>query len=449
MFSAILAIAVLVEPGSSSDPAGLVEQLGSTRYALRVSAEGELARLGRSALPALRAARDSKDAEIRTRAISLVSRIEQDLLLQATPIGLDFRDVPLAEAIESIGRQAGPGLSLAPDERPTLAGRRITLRSHAPLPFWEAIDSLCSAGDLHPSTGDRADRGGVDGLLVLLDGPRVVPGLVSDDRAFRVVLSSVHYQSEIQLAPSVRGSQPDASGDGVRPVDRATREFYLQLALTAEPRLAIARDGPVRVISAVDDQGRSLSSPADPGTFRQSSGYFGLNPSSLLRLRVDLSYPEPPSHRIKVLRGVIPVIVAARKSDPLVVPLAGSRGKLFRDDEVALTLIDHRAASNDQPSTIQVAIRPLGAVENPIRPGHGEPLAYRPDSFQQQIEVIDAQGRPLPWFPSSSFYDGEETRLTMTVGTRVAPGAPATLRYHGLLSARSEVAFEFRDVPIP
>ncbi len=177
-----------------------------------------------------------------------------------------------------------------------------------------------------------------------------------------------------------------------------------------------------------------------------------MNPSSMLRFRVDLSYPNSPARRIKTLRGTIPVIVATRKSDPLVVPLAESRGKLFRSEDVALTVLDLRPASTNQPATVQVSVKPLGsAVVEPVNPGNGEPLGYRPDSFQHQIEILDAQGRALSWFPSVAFHDGEETRLTLTVGgSRGAPGGiPTTLRYHGILKAESEVAFEFRDIPIP
>jgi hypothetical protein len=141
--------------------------------------------------------------------------------------------------------------------------------------------------------------------------------------------------------------------------------------------------------------------------------------------------------------------VATRKPNPLDVPLDESRGRLFRSDEAIVTLLDHRPASTNKPAMVQVSIKPLGIAAQPINPGNGEPLGYRPDSFQQQIEILDAQGRSLSWFPAVSFYDGDETRLTMTIVNRGASGGPATLRYHGLLKANADVAFEFRDIPIP
>jgi hypothetical protein len=454
MFVAIMAMAVILDTHSSPDPASLVDELGSSRYAERVSAEGELARLGRTALPALRAAKNSKDAEIRTRAVALLARIENSLLLESTPISLEFNDVPLCEAIETIGRQSGLAISLAPEERPRVADRRVNLRSDRPLPFWKAIDILASAGNLHYTTGELPAKGGLEAGLLLLDGPMVTAGAVSDNGAFRVHLVSVHYQSEIQLDLARSGVRTPGSqtGNGLndsRQPGSASREFFLQFVLCAEPRLSITGNGAVKVMAAVDERGQALSSRSGPGAFGSSAEYFGISPSSIHRFRVDLDYPDAPGRRIKTLSGTIPVIVATRKPNPIVVPLDESRGRLYRSDEAIVTLIDHRPASTNQPAMVQVSIKPFGAAVPPINPGNGEPLGYRPDSFQQQIEILDAQGRRLSWFPAGSFYDGDETRLTLSVGNRGAADAPTTLRYHGILKANADVAFEFRDIPIP
>ena len=67
----------------------------------------ELERLGGPALPALRAARASRDMEIKTRAVGLVSRIETALLTQPTSVRLDFDGATLSEVAQSITRQTG------------------------------------------------------------------------------------------------------------------------------------------------------------------------------------------------------------------------------------------------------------------------------------------------------------------------------------------------------
>ena len=445
-----LAVAVLAS-GPLPDPTDLVKQLGSARYTLRESAEGELSRLGRVALPALRAAKDSRDPEIRTRASAILARIENSMLVEPTPITLDFRDVPIVEAIEAINRQTGLNLNLSPEERPLFANRRLTLQSKEPLPFWKAIDALCAGAGLHHGQGVHGSSGTFEGSLALHDGYDPLSGPVSDTGPFRVQLSSVHFQSDIQLTqprelPAIR---PSKVAESARSQALANRQFFLQFVVAAEPRLSITQDGPIKLTAVTDDRGQSLLNSPGAGTFQHHAGYFGINPAPTLRLRADLSYPESPGKQIRVIRGSIPLIVATRKPDPLVVSLSDSMGKSRRNEDVDLTLVEYRPARGDQPATIQVAIKPLGAANQPVESGVGEPLGYRPDSPQQQIEILDAEGRILSWFPSSTLYNGEETRLTLTLGSRGTPGVPASLRYHGILRAHSEAAFEFRDIPIP
>lgn len=60
----------------TASPAELVQRLGAGRYAEREAASEALEALGAEALPALRAARDDPDAEIRRRAGELSRRIE-------------------------------------------------------------------------------------------------------------------------------------------------------------------------------------------------------------------------------------------------------------------------------------------------------------------------------------------------------------------------------------
>ena len=81
-------------PGSPSshlaDPAALVQELGAPRFAERQAASESLERLGALALPSLRLAVDSRDMEIKTRARSLLLKIETALLTQPTSVRMKF-----------------------------------------------------------------------------------------------------------------------------------------------------------------------------------------------------------------------------------------------------------------------------------------------------------------------------------------------------------------------
>jgi hypothetical protein len=65
---------------------------------------------------------------------------------------------------------------------------------------------------------------------------------------------------------------------------------------------------------------------------------------------------------------------------------------------------------------------------------------------QQQIEVVDSQGRVIPWYHSS--FDAEGARMTLTL-TPHDQAAPAELHYFGLARASTEVSFEFSNIPMP
>jgi hypothetical protein len=455
MLGASLVLILVVGLAPLGDPAELVSQLGSPRYKTREAAESSLAELGRSALPALRAARNSPDLEIQIRATGLISRIEGSLLAQSSMISLDFQDTPIDQVIQSINQQSGLTLVLNPELHPGLTSRKVTLKSSEPVPFWKAIDALCQAGKLHYIPGAQPTQGQRDGAFLLFDGPSMKPEPVSDSGPFRVLVTSVQPQAEIQLAQ--RRPQPFdgrqrmmiAGGDPRPSLPDLARQFSLQLLVTGEPRLSIYQNGLPKVTVAVDDKGQSLLVPSEAITFQHVAGYNGVSPSPTVRFRVDLIRPEAAGQKIRLIRGTIPVTVASRKSEPLEVPLEGSIGKLFKNEDVVLMVNDSRRARTNTTSLIELSIRPMGQVPRAIPFGEGEPFGYRPDTPQQQIEILDAEGKTLSWFPSSTFYNGDETRLTLTIVGRGTTPVPATIRYHSLVRASIDVPFEFRQLPMP
>jgi hypothetical protein len=461
--SLCLVLAVL---GTSpeADPAELVAELGSPLYATRESAEISLAKLGRGALPSLRMARKSRDIEIQIRASGLIERIEGSLLVQPTTIPMDFQNVPIDQVIKTINEQSGVSLVLNPEDQAALQGRRLTLRSAEPLPFWKAIDAVCQAGQLHFIPGAQVSLGQRDGSLLLYDGPSPLTEPVSDFGPFRVHLSRDQYQSEIQVTqrPQPFGGRTRlmiAPTDPFRSNPNASRQLFLNLLVTGEPRLSIAQNGLAKVTVAVDDKGQSLLVPASAGTFQHVAGYNGMNPSPMVRIRVDLARPEVVGQKIRLLRGTIPVTVATRKPDPLEVPIAGSSGKVFRNNDVAIAVQSTRISKGNlaplggarmiETALIELSITQLGQPPRPIQFGEGEPLGYRPDTPQQQIEILDADGNTLSWFPSGTFFNGEETRLALTIVNGSKTQVPALIRYHGLIRASADVPFEFRDLPMP
>jgi hypothetical protein len=164
-----------------------------------------------------------------------------------------------------------------------------------------------------------------------------------------------------------------------------------------------------------------------------------------------MTRPEVPGKTIRRLRGVVPLTVATRKPHPLSIALDGAKGKTFRNDDVALTVNDVRTLGNTRQTTIELTVRPLSGSASGLSygPAGADFLARRPDAFQQQIEVSDAQGRVLHWFPNN--LDADSSRLTLAVTPRGGEpnGEPAEVRFFGLARSATDLAFEFNDLPLP
>ena len=393
-------------------------------------------------MPALRAAKSDKDLEIRTRATAILGRIEGTLLVQPTSIDLDFRDVRMPEALRSINARTGLSLTAASDDDPAWSETRFTL---------DPGTQLRLEGDRRPLRGRpgplcrrRPDHTGA-GPFHLLDSSGLFATRADlGCRPFPRPARRRPFPERGPALPNPAGSggrddRPRVAVAPPRGVASATKQLYLQLLVAAEPRLSIAQNGPVRVSEAFDEEGRSILIPARQAAIQHSSGYFGMNPSPVLRLRVDLAHPEGTGRRIKRIKGTIPVAVATRKPDSLLVPLDRPVGQTSRNDEVAVTVREVRPARQNQPASIELSLR---NASGPIAPGEGfegDVLPYRPESSQQQLEVLDAQGRSLPWFPKGLFFNGEETRLTMTILPADGAGPPASIRHHGMIRGSTEI----------
>jgi len=455
MIGAFLAFTVLTAQVPLSDPVALVAQLGSGRYAQRESAASALERLGRQALPALQSARDVKDPEIRSRASALITRIEGGLLTKPTMVTLDYQDQPLAEIVKSIGDQSGVKMAIFPEQIASLQQKRLTLQESAPIPFWKAVDRLCDAAQLQYNFGMHGIPNSREPVFALVAGASRPPGPMCDSGPFRVNLVGLHYQRDVSFIPSGQAGFANRVALGQnpplvpRPGHMVNEQFYAQIQVAAEPRLSISQSGQLKLTEAIDNRGQSLLIPTSGGPLVQRyAGYFGVTAGSSLHLQAPLRRPDQPGRSIHRLRGTLPVIVATRKGDPLVVPLSGSAGKTFHNDEVSLGVLDVRLNPNTSQTSIELSVRAnheSGSDADLLATGIATIGIRRHDANQQQIEVLDAQGRQINWYPSNI---SEGSRMTLTL-TPHEQGPPVEIRYYAMVKAATDVSFEFNDVPLP
>lgn len=449
-------------PGGQADPAALVAQLGSGRYAEREAAGKALEQLGRPALSALRAVRDTRDAEIRNRAFNLIQKIEGALLTQPSRVRLDFDNTPLPEVVQSFSRQIGFKVALYPENHSKWKYRRVTLRQTDPLPFWKAIDRLCEAAQIQPNPSSYGVVNPREPTFPLADGAMRSMMPNSDHGPFRVSLVSVDYERHVSYAgglgagaglrPPVAnhaaGRRPQAAAPA-RPNPEMRDQFTAHLIVAAEPRLSLSQSGVLHLVEAEDDLGNSLVPTGDGGpVYNRFAGYFGVVNGSVMQVQAPLRRPDMPGTQIKKLRGVIPMTVSSRRPDPLIVPLNQGNGKHFENADVELTLHEIRSIPSTRQTLIELSIK---LKERRMTAEAGEPDAfnaiYRPDTQRLQLEIFDSRGRVVPWFPSD--VDSETSHVTLMLTNLPASASLKELRYHTLTCATINVPFEFKEIPMP
>ncbi len=480
MSLAIIVLATLVGLQQGDDPRSLVAKLGAPRYAEREAAAEALRGLGREALDALRDARDNPDPEVQARAQALVEEIEVSLMVQPTRVRLDFRNRPIAEVARNLGDQAGVTLNLIPDNNPAWNTRRITLVESQPVPFWKALDDLARLAQLQVSPGVQImgmNGQGSRQAIVNLMASSTPPGPSDIAGPFRVAINKLDYHRSRNFVnvggPAVAGMiiqngvvipQPVAppieppQDQGHAPVPGvATESFLMELQLMAEPRMTIAQEGQPRITEVVDEKGHSLATPSQPNQFHHVAAYNGLNTigGTSLQLHIPLEMPASPGASIKRLKGTIPVVVMARKEEPLIVSL-NERNKIFKNSQVSIQVHDVKQDPNQHFTRIELTVKLSEQdPQQPFRPGFGaESMLFRnhPGNPQNPVEIVDAQGRAYPqWFPAETQPGRDGTRLSlhlMPTNPNIL-GPPTEIRLYELARASTEVAFELTDIPMP
>jgi len=442
-----LALIVLsVALAGPAEPQAQVDRLGSPRYADREEAVAELERMGRKALPALRGALDSKDLEVRNRATALVDRIEASLLTMPTLIAMDFQDAPIAEVVRAIRDRSGVNLNLRPEESPAWKDRKLTVVEAEPVPFWPAIDRLCEAGRVRINPGFPMVPGRAERSLTLIDGESRDPSPRFDSGPFRVRVVELDHQRKITYLPTQPGAVVALGGPSPTLV---IEQFHLTIQVMAEPRLSLQQESMAKVVEAVDDLGQSLvlptSGPTPASGQRARMMAFSGAGNADVRVVIPLRRPESPGKAIRSIRGLIPLAVSSRKSDPFTIELADPVDKPARAPDAIVTVRGIKPGG-DGPTNIDLAIVPRDGAE-PNDPGM--PAFRNQATIQQRIEVVDARGNALAWFPSNMQTEGANVRITMHVPPQANQGAPARILYYATVRAQAEIPFEFRDLPMP
>ncbi len=233
----------------------LIEQLGSGNFTERENAAKELETIGAPALEALRKAAKSSDAEVRKRAKTILSKIDNEReiprVLAPKRIRLVYKDTPLHEALADFEKKSGYHIDLCHPDR-KLKERKITLDT-GDATFWHAVGLLCEKAQLtEGNIKDLKPDAPVDNRAIIGNSNRSQPAETE----------------HLILKDGKREKRPtdDRGAIRVRAVGKYDESdkvpengIVLALELSREPRLQWQLFLTIGIDKAVDDRGQNLT----------------------------------------------------------------------------------------------------------------------------------------------------------------------------------------------
>jgi serine/threonine protein kinase/WD40 repeat protein len=417
-----------------------VEQLGDARK--QPEAARALEAAGPPALPAL--AR-SKESEARR----ITDRIVLGEVLEPTRVGLKLKEARIEDAVAALSQQGGIPLVYRSPPRRLLGSplKKVTVDLEG-VPFWEALDRLCEAAGL-TFTLSYSVNGPV---LQLTEGTPLPRGRIAYLGPLRLQMDQLTYQRALSLR-----------GHGGVPSEK----LIFTVTQLGEPTPAIRQTYWPRGTEAEDDAGRSYR-----GGLSQLQSFSSFGPGVYQApMSFSVQAPAQRGSQLKNLKGILPLDVMVR------------RRVLVRVDDVA------RAQGKvvQAASGFRLAIQDLQQVgQLAVTVTLTGPAAWSYDMNRQGFELVDNRGHRYPTFspwlnpqPRRHVDPADVAALTTAWGT----GFPANFPWVALTGAgrkgsqewtgqlffassgslsgplqlvffsfdqlRTELPFEFHDLPLP
>jgi hypothetical protein len=463
---AILLILLSASTAAAQEtPAQWAAKLGSRTYAEREKAAQVLEQMGSAAMPALRHAAATADLETKRRAVLIMERIEDRLLIDeltaATPLRLQFKDVLVEDALREV--ESRTGLSLG-----SVGGmKRIAQCDTGELPHWQAWRKFCDAAGIQEADTTRAAAK----LRRLRD---------EDLRAVARTLDSMELGLRSRFAPLLNfakapSADPFSYDDGrsirVRvkwhsldnTIDEKKPHAVFAVEVRTEPRLEILKPLRVEVTKLVDAMGVSRAvEPAklyeEPGRTEDAlflAAYSGeVQYGGLLHLK-PVAWKGPPM-TLKELHGKVRFEVTARPRLMELTNVAKSVGKEIKSFQgVTLKVLEF---DRDDEGEIQLKVNlnnlaslaPMTPEEQIVRVRPGV-IAVRGeiDVALERLELLNSAGRKCQLLRAryeqagkGKGYDAELTFATSSDKTN----ALTLVMTKGPRSIAVELPFLVRDV---
>ncbi len=415
--------------------------------------------MGPPALKVLNDAASHPAAAVRERVKQIHDRIVVAEALKPQHFSLKLKDVPVADAVQALAQKAGVRLNYSRPFAAIITPKKVTLEQDDK-PFLEALDRLCQTAGL------VANHNGFDGWN-LMDGKAASGELLAYAGPLRLRAAKMEYERWLD---SPRNNQP-------------SEQLRLHLNLDSEERSAVLSYAQPRAVEARDAAGRDLSpdaeAPVPPNRafFNPIGATRFVNPNGLNGPAVLFQPPPERGGTLKRLKLVLPVEIMARRRDVLTVTdIAKASGKTFiGDGDVRLTLqtvqvfnfqfVDLRFAVS-APDRVTLEANNFGLRLTDAKGGEHQPANFNLNSFRQgprrrpkAEDLLWWSGVPLGGFPAPipwaalSAGSLNENRRQLTgfaqFSTLQPIGSTAKLTLFRFDRLRTELPFEFRDLPLP
>ncbi len=391
------------------------------------------------------------DATVRKRVKEVQDRIAVAEAVAPRRLSLKFKDVPIADALKALGEQAGMQLVYVSSPSPNVTPPKTVTLELDGVTFLEALDRLCQSAGLNfvPNASRQWQ---------LFDGKPSPREMAAFSGPFHMLATNLQFSRSLALQGK----------------EQASESLHLQLLLVSELRPALVGSGQPRVVEARDAAGRSLlldpQAPAPPtGDFFSPVGF---NPTRTVLL-------QPPPVRggtLKHLKVALPIEVMARRRDALTVPDFGKAGgKTFAgDDGVRLTVQSVNVFGVNYVQVQFAVSAPEGRTLDPnglglrlidAKGGEHQTSFFNIQPFARNVRQLEAEdllwltGSPqrgfpaqLPWAalaPGGRKLDRRQWIGNAQFFTQQPTGTPAKLTLFRFERLRTELSFEFRDLPLP
>jgi hypothetical protein len=439
--AALLCLGLCSPAGAQNPPAPaaevkgwerLIEQLGDVDYRKREEAYLKLKAEGTKVLPALREAINHPDPEVRRRVGDLVPVLETAALLTPRRVTLKVKSKPIREIFDSIEKQTGYKIESWG------AGNRNTYTLDInDLPFWQALDEVCRA------TGMVLQQGYGDDHIRLHPQEGHVP-FVRYDGPFRLVPTGFQHYRNLDFGLIGKGGAAASRNESLT----------LVFSVFAEPRLPLLGMGEVRLDAAYDTEKNSMLVPTGGGEEgfdprmggmwrgRWISRYGMGNRMMSMQTQVNLARPSEKATGVKVIRGRVPVTLLAEQK-PMVIAdnILKAKGTRKKIDATSFHIEDVAQMPGKQ---VSLKMTVSEATENP------NDYTWM-NALYQRIELQDDKGTKFMIVQNGW---GNNTPGSVELQAVFAPpggkaGPPTKLIYYRWTTIQHEIAFEFKDLPLP